>query len=52
MRRNGDDVVHGQIAQYASLNLYGLDVGFPLHLVAGLELLAVHDLGALEHLDG
>ena len=49
---DGDDVVHGEIAQDTGLNLYGLDVHLPLDLVAGLKLLAVHDLGALEHADG
>ena len=49
---DGDDVVHGEVAKDTGLDLDGLDVHLPLDLVAGLELLAVHDLGALEHADG
>ena len=52
VRADGDDVVHGEIAQDTGLNLYGLDVHLPLDLVAGLKLLAVHNFGALEHTDG
>ena len=51
VRGDGDDVVHGEVAQHTSLNLNGLDVHLPFHLVASLQLLAVHDLGTLEHLD-
>ena len=49
---DGDDVVHGEIAKDTGLNLNGLDVHLPLDFVTGFKLLAVHDLGALEHTDG
>ena len=49
---DGYDVVHGEVAQHARLYLHGLDIHLPFHLVAGYELLAVHHLHALEHVDG
>ena len=46
-----DDVVHGQVTQHTSLNLYGLHVHLPFHLVTSLQLLLVHHLRAFKHLD-
>ena len=52
VRGDGNDMVHREVAHDAGLDLHGLHVGLPFHLVAGLELLAVHDLRGLEHADG
>ena len=49
--RHRNDVVHGEVAQHTGLNLYGLDIHLPFHLVASFQFLAVHDFGALKHLD-
>ena len=46
-----DDMVHRQVAHHTGLYLDGFHVSLPLHLVAGFELLAVHDLRGLEHPD-
>ena len=51
MGGHGDDVVHGEVAHDAGLDLNLLRVGLPLHLVAGLQLLARHDAEAGEHAD-
>ena len=42
-------MVHRQVAQHAGFDLYLLGVGFPLHLVAGFQLLAGHHAGRLKH---
>ena len=44
-------MVHRQVAHHAGLYLDSLHIGLPFHLVAGFQFLAVHHLGALEHLD-
>ena len=51
MGSHGYDVVHGEIAQHAGLNLDLLRVGLPFHLVAGLQLLLGHHAQTLEHLN-
>ena len=51
MCRNGNNMVHGQIAQHTSFYLYGFDIHLPFHFIAGFQLLAIHDLDALKHLD-
>ena len=44
-------MVHGEVAQHTGLNLYLLRVSLPLHLVTSLQLLSVHDVQTLEHID-
>ena len=51
VRSHRDDMVHRQVAQHACLNLYLLRISLPLYLVAGSQLLAVHDVETLEHAD-
>ena len=51
VRGNGDDMIHGHIAQHTCLYLYGLHVGLPFHLVTGFQFLVVHYLRTLEHAD-
>lgn len=46
------DVVHADVAQYACLNLYLLDVGVEFDLVASLEFCLREDVHLREHLDG
>ena len=44
-------MVHREVAHDAGLYLDGLHIHLPFHLIAGLQLLAVHHLGTLEHAD-
>ena len=44
-------MVHGEVTQYTSLNLYFLRVGLPFHLITRLQLLLGHHTQTLEHLD-
>ena len=52
MGRDGNHVVHREVAHHAGLNLNGLHVSLPFHFVAGHQLLAIHHLRGLEHTDG
>ena len=45
-------MVDRQVAKDTCLNLHLLSVGFPLYLVASLQLLARHNIERLKHLDG
>ncbi len=49
---HGNDVVHAEVAENAGFNLNLLLISFPLNLVAGFELVFLHDVHVLEHLDG
>ena len=48
---HGDDVVHGEVAQYTGFYLYLLGVGLPLHFIPGFQFLLSHNAQTLEHLD-
>ena len=50
MGGNRDDVVHREVAHDAGLNLNLLGIGFPFHLIAGLQFLPGHDAEVFEHL--
>ena len=49
---NRDDMVHGEVAEHTCLYLYLLGIGLPLHLIACLQLFAVHHAKALKHTHG
>ena len=42
-------MVHRQVSHHTGLDLDGLHVGFPFHLITGHEFLAVHHLGGFKH---
>ena len=45
-------MVYGEVAKDACFYLHLLGVCLPFNVITGCQLLAIHDVEALEHLDG